>query len=102
MLQLMCSVPCLEGAKRVHLTKGAKQSDKGAKHCQVCLQPIFRILVPMNTTHVGRILGQCGTVVERVVADDTGVGQAHGGFFINTVTWSWGSVRDLLVVRHGR
>jgi len=88
--QLMCSVPCLEGAKRVHLTKGAKQSDEGAKHRQVSLQPIFRILVPMNTTqlssHVGRILGQCGTVVERVVADDTDVGRAHGGFFINTET----------------
>lgn len=87
--QLVCSVPRLECAKRVHLAKGAEQSDEGTEHRQVCLQSTFGILMPITAqlgSHVGRILRQCGSVVGCAMADDTGVLRTHGGFFVNTET----------------
>lgn len=80
-LQLVCSVPRLECAERVHVAKGAEQGDEGTEHRQVCLQSTFGILMPITAqlgSHVGRILGQCRRFAGRVVADDTGVVRVRG------------------------
>src|SRR5437016_2472047 len=66
--QLVCGVPRLECAKRVHLAKGAEQGDESTKHRQVCLPSSFRILVSATTQlggRVVRVLGMCGGVVGR-------------------------------------
>jgi len=100
--QLVCGVPCLECAKGVHLTEGAEQSGESTEYRQVSLPSTFGVLVSTATQLGAPILGMCGGVVGHTMVDDPGFVRAHGRFFVKVETYSWRSVGEFLVVRHGK